>query len=81
MINTDVKLDPKIFRKICEKLQFTPELDAFANKKHHQLENYCTLDKTDKDAYAQNAFSISWKHKKLYCNPPFYYTGKLLRKL
>jgi hypothetical protein len=80
-VNTDVKLDPTIFKRVCKELKFTPDIDLFASKAHHQLATYCTLDPNDLEAFKQDGFTVPLKRRKAYCNPPFYYMAKLLRKL
>jgi hypothetical protein len=81
LINRDVKLDPKIFKRICKQLKFDPNINVFASKIHHQLQTYCPLDPTDSEAFAHNGFTLPFGEFKAYYNPPFYYIGKLLRKL
>jgi hypothetical protein len=80
-IQTDVKLDPAIFQRVCKELNFKPTLDVFANAKHHQLSRYCSLDASDTQAFATDGFSLSWTTEQAFINPPFYYMGKVLRKL
>ena len=77
----DVKLDPRVYRAACERLNITPQIDLFASNLHHQVANYCTVDNTDGKAIGVNAFNYVWDPKWLYyANPPWTLIGRVLKK-
>jgi hypothetical protein len=82
--NEEVKLDPKIFKFICEQLDFYPTVDLFASSKHHQIPRYYTPEKyaNDRNAIGINAFKIDWKaESKPYINPPWSLIESCLKKI
>ena len=77
----EVKLAPWIFWNMVEKLQYQPELDLFASKRHHQLPAYITADKCDMEAIACNAFNYTWHPAgTYYANPPWSLISFTLQK-
>ena len=40
----ELKLDPTIFRLVCESFDYELKIELFASSKHHQLRRYYTVD-------------------------------------
>ena len=72
-------LNPSVCRMVFNKLQ-RPLIDLFASNKNHQLPTYCTWAH-DEGAYAQDAFTISWKGTIAYAFPPIALIPRVLEKL
>ena len=51
-------------------LNFKPEIDLFASRLNKQVDKYCSLW-LDPNAFAIDAFALSWSAIKFYCFPPF----------
>ena len=67
-------------KKCCQKFEFKPELDCFANRLNTQVETYASF-KPDPFATFIDAFSFNW-HKYLnYIFPPFSLIPNVLAKL
>lgn len=64
------KLDKKTYLRATNKLQFKPEIDLFSSTMNHQISKYLSW-RPEPEAYAVDAFSISWKNQNNYCFPPF----------
>ena len=77
---TEWMLDREIFQKLCEFLQFHPEIDLFASRLNTQLTRYMSW-KPDPGAEAVDALSCHWNDKKFYAFPPFCLIGKCLQKI
>ena len=73
---TEWQLNPKIFKHIT-KTYFLPNVDLFASRLNHQLPRYASWH-PDPNAFAVNAFSISWTSEKFYIFPPFSIIGSCL---
>jgi len=73
-------LNPQIFKSCCESLNFTPNIDCFANRLNTQLEQYASYKQ---DPYAKfiNAFSFNWDSYNCYIFPPFSLIGRTLQKV
>ena len=78
--NTKWKLDPSIFRKILELFSVKPEIDIFASHLNYKVPTYISWN-PDKNAYAFDAFSISWANLKFYAFPPFSLIGASMSKI
>ena len=77
-----MKLDPLIFRLVCEKFDFYPKMDLFASEKHHQLRRYYSVNSEDFGAMGMNAFNYHWDPRiQLYANPPWTLIWKMLAKI
>lgn len=68
--NSDVKLDPRVFRYVCRKLNYYPDIDMFASSRHHQISCYCSLQ-DDENAYCRNCYNLEWSKFMAYLNPPW----------
>jgi hypothetical protein len=77
---SDVKLHPSVFQEACERLKFEPNVDLFANARHHQLPKYGSSN-YDPQAYCHDAFSITWRGLRPYLNPPWEIIDKVLDKI
>ena len=76
---TEWQLNPKIFQKIT-KTYFLPNIDLFASRLNHQLPRYVSWH-PDPNAFAVDAFSISWTSEKFYIFPPFSIIGRVMKKI
>jgi hypothetical protein len=56
------------------------ELDAFATNRNHKLLNYISPS-PDPGAEASDAFSVSWKGRKVYAHPPISMVPRVLLKI
>ena len=74
--NTEWMLSHKLFRILCDKFQFSPQVDLFATRLNKQIywmpDPYCI---------AVNAFNFSWKTHKIYAFPSFSLVGAAISKL
>ena len=77
--DTEWMLLPHIFHILCS--HFTlPYLDLFATRINCQLPLYVSW-RPDPEAYAVDAFTLSWSGKLNYAFPPFSLIGRCLQKL
>ena len=67
--NTEWKLDPKLFQKICKEFG-TPDIDLFASRLNKQLDKFMSW-KPDRLAVAVDALSETWVGMFTYAFPPF----------
>lgn len=74
------KLDENTYLRATHKLQFKPEIDLFASRMNYQISKYVSW-RPEPEAYAVDAFSISWKNQKIYCFPPFSIIPAVLQKM
>ena len=80
--NVDPKsyqLIPEVFREICSKFQYYPNLDVFANRRNRHVRQICSwrLDPLS----LGNAFNVNWAHYKCWINPPWEIIPQVLNKL
>lgn len=73
------KLDPKIFRSVCKRFGFWPDLDLFANGENHQVKRYCSW-KPDRHSLG-NAWDLNWSRFRPWINPPWDIIPQVLRKV
>ena len=73
-------LNKKLFKNVCARLTFQPDIDCFANRINAQLPRYISY-KPDPDAFLINAFSHNWSKFKGYMFPPFSLVGRVLQKV
>lgn len=69
----------KTYLRATNKLQFKPEIDLFSSTMNHQISKYVSW-RPEPEAYAVDAFSISWKYQNIYCFPPFNIIPAVLQK-
>ena len=72
------KLDPLVFQKICS-LWGKPSIDLFASRLNFQFRPFVSW-KPDPEAFAIDAFSITWKEQNFYAFPPFAVINRVLQK-
>ena len=73
------KLDEMVFKRL-QNLCGKCDVDLFASKDNHQLENYVSF-KPDPNAVAIDAFALSWRNIDCYLFPPFSVISSVLKKL
>ena len=78
--NTEWRLAPLVFHKIVTLFKVTPEIDLFASALNHQVPKYISWN-PDQEAFAIDAFSISWANIKFYAFPPFSLIGASILKI
>lgn len=76
---TEWSLNRKIFQKISERV-FTPNIDLFASRMNFQLKPFVSW-MPDPEAFAVDAFTISWRRWLIYAFPPFSLVLRCLKKL
>ena len=78
--NTECRLAPFVFHEIVNLFKVTPEIDLFASALNHQVPKYISWN-PDQEAFAIDAFSISWANIKFYAFPPFSLIGASILKI
>ena len=79
-LHTEWKLAPSIFNEIILHFQVTPEIDLFASRLNYQLKPFVSY-RPDPEAYAIDAFQLSWQHIFFYAFLPFCLIGRVLQKV
>ena len=74
------KLNSEDFSYVVKHLKFEPSFDLFASRINTQLPRFAAY-RPDPEAEVIDAFSISWKHEKLYAFPPFNCVDRVLQKI
>ena len=69
-----------LFHKTVDLIKVTPETDLFASALNHQVPKYVSWN-PDQEAFAIDAFSISWANMKFYAFPPFSLIGASTSKI
>ena len=77
--DTEWELNEDAFSQITHYFGY-PEIDLFASRSNAKCPRYITW-KNDPDAYAVDAFTISWKNKLFYAFPPFSLITKTMQKI
>ena len=78
-VDMEWKLDEMVFERL-QNLCGKCDVDLFASKDNHQLENYVSF-KPDPNAIAIDAFALSWRNIDCYLFPPFSVISSVLKKL
>ena len=78
--NRECRLAPLVFHKIVNLFKVTPEIDLFASAFSHKVPKYISWN-PDQEAFAIDAFSISWVNIKFYVFPPFSLIGASISKI
>ena len=76
--DTEWKLDPAIFKRVSA-FWGKPSIDLFASRLNFQLRPFVSW-KPDPQAFAIDAFSISWTEHNFYAFPPFALINRVLQK-
>ena len=81
-INTDSewKLDSRVLQSTLTQLKFTPSVDLLASRLNAQYERYVSF-RPDPEAFAVDAFSLSWQSLDFYAFPPFSVITRVLQKV
>jgi hypothetical protein len=77
--STEWMLKSHIFNRLCGHF-FTPNIDLFASRLNKQLPRFVSWF-PEPDAFANDAFSISWQSFHPYIFPPFSLMGKVINKI
>ena len=77
--NLEWSLKPEIFSRIV-KVFGKPEIDLFATRLNCKVDCFVSW-KPDPQAFAVDAFSLSWTDKFFYAFPPFSCVGRVLQKI
>ena len=78
--NEDVPFDPNVFHYACHRIQFTPDLDLFANSKNAQVTRFLSAYPVTLSC-GVNAFTYDWSEDAGYANPPWSLITRVLQKL
>ena len=71
---------PNVFRYACHRLQFTPDLDLFANYENAQVTRFLP-DYQMTLRCGVNALNYDWSDEAGYANPQWSLIPRVLRKL
>ena len=77
---TNLSYNIFVFHKIVNLFKITPEIDLFASELNHKVPKYISWN-PDQEAFAIDAFSISWANIKFYAFPPFSLIGASISKI
>ena len=77
--NTEWSLSLNIFNKICNEFG-SPQVDLFATRLNKKVAKFVAWG-PDPDAWAVNAFSLTWTNQFFYFFPPFSLVGRVLQKV
>ena len=78
--SSEWKLNPLIFRKICQR-KGTPDMDLFASRLSHQVPEYIMALTPELTRKAIDALQQAWSHLYTYAFPPFSLIGMVLSKV
>lgn len=76
---TEWMLDPEVYRDLTLCLG-VPDADMFASRINHQCPKYCAW-RPDPNAFAVDAFTVTWTNTFVYCFPPFSLVHRVLQKI
>ena len=77
---TEWCLKKTLFTHACAKLSVLPDIDLFASRINCQITPYVSY-RADPEAFAINAFHMSWKPYLFYAFPPFSLITRVLQKI
>ena len=80
LLNENTERAPFVFHKIVNVFKVTPEIDLFASALNHQVPKYISWN-PDQEAFAIDAFSISWANTKFYALPQYSLIGASISKI
>ena len=78
--NSEWKLDSRVLQSTLTQLKFTPSVDLFASRLNARYERYVSF-RPDPEAFAVDAFSLSWQSLDFYAFPPFSVITRVLQKV
>ena len=78
--NEEVPIDAKVFHYACHRLQFTPDIDLFANSENAQVTRFLSSYPMTRSC-GVNAFNYDWYEDAGYANQPRSLIPRVLRKL
>ena len=78
--NTEWMLFIKLFKVLCDKFHFSPQVDLFPTRLNKQIDKYVSW-MPDPYCIAINVLNFSWKTHKIYAFPPFSLVGAAILKL
>ena len=79
-LDTEWMLDSKVLQVALQKLGVKPDIDLFASRVNRQMSRYVSF-RPDPEAYAVDAFALSWSDIHFYAFPPFSVITAMLRKV
>ena len=74
------QLNPDTFALLLERVNFQCDIDLFASRINNQLPKYLSY-RPDPQAYAVDAFTLSWTGFQFYAFPPFSVIVKAFQKI
>ena len=77
---TEWCLNKEFFKRLCNRLNVTPNIDLFASRINFQFTPYVAYQ-ADPEAFPIKAFHMSWKPYLFYAFPPFSLITKVLQKI
>ena len=77
--NTEWMLSIELFKILCDKFQFSPQVDLFATRLNKHIDKYVSW-MPDPYCIAVNILNFSWKTHKIYAFPPFNLVGAVISK-
>ena len=80
--NSDPKnyrLDPAIFKEVCQHFKCNPTVDLFASRQNKQLPRYCAWRVDPKSL--GSAWDLDWSKEVGWCNPPWELIPQTLAKI
>ena len=78
-VNTEWSLSPVLFARLSQ-VFYIPWLDLFASRLNRQVDLFVSW-KPEPEAWAVDAFSISWRDKNIYAFPLFSVLSRVLSKI
>ena len=79
-LDAEWKLNLDLLNNALDFLNFVPDIDLFASRINFQFSRYISF-KADPEAFAVDAFSVSWSNLSFYAFPPFSVILRLLTKV
>jgi hypothetical protein len=73
------RLNPAVYRQVCQHFNYIPEMDMFASKANKQCKKYCSW-RADISSQG-NAFHMTWTNTKGWMNPPWDIIQQCLQKV
>ncbi|GFO45303.1 reverse transcriptase/ribonuclease h/methyltransferase [Plakobranchus ocellatus] len=74
------RLNPNLLQPALRLLNAHPSVDLFASRLNHQFSRFVSY-RPDPDAFAVDAFHLSWSKLNFYAFPPFCLLSRVLQKI